>query len=96
MACRLLGATPSLEPIVDYCQLDPWEQISVNSNRNSIIFIQENAFENIVCQNGSHFVQGEIWVKSTKIMIPLLQFNRQPPQNNISLQFADELFHMRI
>ena len=27
-------------------------------NPKSIIFIQENAFENVVCQNGSHFVQG--------------------------------------
>ena len=23
-------------------------------------FIQENAFENVVCQNGGHFVQGEM------------------------------------
>ena len=25
-----------------------------------IIFIQENAFEIVVCQNGSHFVLGEM------------------------------------
>ena len=31
-----------------------------NLNRNSIIFIQENAVENIVCQNVGHFVQGEM------------------------------------
>ena len=30
-----------------------------NLNRNSIIFIQENSFENAVCQNDGHFVQGE-------------------------------------
>ena len=29
MACRLYGAKPLPEPILDYCQLDPWEQISV-------------------------------------------------------------------
>ena len=29
------------------------------SNRNSIIFIQENAFEIVVCQNGGHFVLEE-------------------------------------
>ena len=30
-----------------------------NSNRNSIIFIQENAFEIVFCQNGGHF-EGEM------------------------------------
>ena len=27
-------------------------------NRNSIILIHENGIENVVCQNGDHFVQG--------------------------------------
>ena len=27
IACRLLGAKPSSEPILDYCQLDTWEHI---------------------------------------------------------------------
>ena len=30
-----------------------------NFNQNTKFFIQENAFENIVCQNGGHFVQVE-------------------------------------
>ena len=34
--------------------------LGTNFNRNSIIFIQENAFENVVGQNGGHFVQGEM------------------------------------
>ena len=38
--------------------MDSWEQISVKFEY--IIFIQENAFENAVCQNGGHFVQGEM------------------------------------
>ena len=29
-------------------------------NWNSVIFIQENAIESVVCQNGGHFVQGEM------------------------------------
>ena len=37
-----------------------------NLNRNSIIFIQENAFQNVICQNGSHFVQGEMSELSDK------------------------------
>ena len=60
MACRLFGAKPLPEPMMAYCQLDSWEQISVKFERNSIILIQENAFENVVCQCGGHFVQGEM------------------------------------
>ena len=48
MACRLVGAKPWSEPMLIYCKLDPWEQIQWNLNRNSYIFIQENAFENVV------------------------------------------------
>ena len=33
-----------------YCQLDKFQW-------NSIVFIQNNAFEIVVCQNGGHFVQ---------------------------------------
>ena len=40
----------------------PVNKFQWNLNLNSIIFIQENAFENVVCQHGSHFVQGR-WVK---------------------------------
>ena len=29
MACRLSGAEPLPEPMLVYCQLDSWEQISV-------------------------------------------------------------------
>ena len=29
MACRLFGARPLTEPMLAYCQLDSWEQISV-------------------------------------------------------------------
>ena len=29
MACRLIGAKPLSEPMLDYCQLDPCEHISV-------------------------------------------------------------------
>ena len=36
--------------ILEHLQLTP-------ANRNSIIFTQENAFENVVCQNGGHLVQ---------------------------------------
>ena len=43
-----------------YCQLDPWELVSVKFELEFYPFIQENAFENVVCQKGGHFVQGEM------------------------------------
>ena len=57
MACRLFGAKPLPEPMLA-CQLDSLEKNSVKFE--SVIFIQENALEIVVCQNGSHFVQGEM------------------------------------
>ena len=32
LSCRLLGAKPLPEPMLTYCQLDPWEQTSVKFN----------------------------------------------------------------
>ena len=60
MACRLFDAKPLPEPMLVYCQLDPGNKFRWNLNRNFILFIQENAFQNVVCQNGGHFVQGEM------------------------------------
>ena len=53
MAWRLDVAKPLTEPVLEYCQLDPWEQTSVTfqSEFNSNISIKENAFENVsYCQ----------------------------------------------
>ena len=44
-------------PIVNWT---PGNKFQWNLNRNSVIFIQENAFENVVCHNGGHFVQEEM------------------------------------
>ena len=63
MACRLFGAKPLLEPMLAYCKLHSWEQISVNS----VIFVKENAFEIVDWQNGDHSVQGEMTVMSSQI-----------------------------
>ena len=52
----LLGAKPLAEPMLTYCQLDPWEQISVNWKSN--IFIHENAFENVVCEMAAILSRG--------------------------------------
>ena len=39
----------------------PGNKFQLNLNCNCIIFIHENAFENVVCQNGVYFVHGR-WV----------------------------------
>ena len=49
MACRLFGAKPLSEPIVDYYQLDPWNKFSENGI-NTTIFMQENEPENVICK----------------------------------------------
>ena len=48
MACRLLGAKPLSEPMLEYCQLDPCNKLHRNLNRNSNIFIEEDALEIVV------------------------------------------------
>ena len=53
MACHLIGAKPLSEPMPDYCQLDPWEHISMKINQNTAIFIEENAHENVVYEMAS-------------------------------------------
>ena len=60
MACRLIGSKLLPVPMLAYCQWDFWEQISMKFESNSMIFIQENAFEIVVCHNSVHFVQGEM------------------------------------
>ena len=44
------------KPMPANYQPDTLEYISMNCN--SIISIQENAFENVVCQNSGHVAQG--------------------------------------
>ena len=58
MACHLFGAKPLSEPMLPYGPLGT--KFSEIWTQNSVIFIQENAFENVVCQNGGHFDQGEM------------------------------------
>ena len=62
-ACCLFG----VKPLPDQCWFivnwTPENKFQLISKRDSIIFIQENAFENVVYQNCDHFVQGN-WVKS--------------------------------
>ena len=60
MACRLLGAKPLSKSMLGCCQLDGQKQTLVKFGSEFYRFHSKNAFENVVCQNGSHFVQGEM------------------------------------
>ena len=58
MACRLFGAKPLSEPMLDYWQLDPWEEISLKFE-SKYKTIHENAFEIIVCDMAAIFSRGD-------------------------------------
>ena len=46
MACRLIGIKPLSEPMMECCTLR--NKLQWNLNRDSCIFIQENAFGNVI------------------------------------------------
>ena len=48
MACRLDGAKPLSEPTMDIVNWTLGNKLNWNLNRNVYVFIQENAFENVV------------------------------------------------
>ena len=50
MACRLDGAKPLSEPMLEIVYSNPRSKLQWNLNQNSYIFIHENAFENVVCE----------------------------------------------
>ena len=54
MACHLLCAKPLPEPVLTYFQLNPQEQTFVKK-KGKDIFIQENAFDIVICKTSSIF-----------------------------------------
>ena len=62
MACRLLGAKPSSEPMVTYCQVDPWDQIVVKLNWNNLHVRKLNW--KCLLKNGGHFSTSMCYVAS--------------------------------
>ena len=59
MACCLVGAKPLSAPMLEHYQFDPWNKIQWNINQNSYIFIEENAFEQVVCEMGVFCPEGD-------------------------------------
>ena len=60
MAGRLVDANPLSDPMLGYTQLDPKENNSVNISRNLNIFIQENAYENVVTKVAAILSQPQV------------------------------------
>ena len=51
MACCLFGAKQLSEPMLEFWQLDLKNKLPWNFKPNSNIFVQENTFEYVVCEN---------------------------------------------
>ena len=83
MASCLFSAKPLSKQMLDCCQLDSWEQISVKFESELHHFIQENAFEIVVWQNGGHLSRGS-WVKG-RPMDKCARFYERSLQESTSL-----------
>ena len=86
MACRLAGPKPLSVPMLGKCCVDPQEQTSMNLNRNSYIFIQENAFENVVWEMVAILSRPQC----VKSLATLSSFNESYITYNISASLGGE------
>ena len=64
MACRLFGTKPLSKPMLAYCQLDPWEHISVNFKSKHSDFHWRKLVSKYPLQNGGHFVSAWMCLKT--------------------------------
>ena len=60
MACRLDGAKPLSEPMLEYCWLDPWEQTSVKYQSKFELFHPRKCAGKCHLENGGHFVSASM------------------------------------
>ena len=58
MACRMAGAKPLSKRM-----LENWNKLQCNFSKNSCIFIQENAFENVVWEMAFIFLGLNVLMK---------------------------------
>ena len=75
-----------------YCQLDPWELISVKFESEFYNFHSRNAFEIAVFQNGGHFVQGGDELFCFGQMVPgysKIDFNRPIQNRNVAISILN-------
>ena len=58
MVCRLFGAKPLPKPMLTNCEMDPYKLTLVKCISEYKFFIDENAFENIVCEMAAILYRG--------------------------------------
>ena len=76
MVCRLFGAKPLSEPMLEYCQFDPWQQASMKFQQKFNTFIHVNAYENIVCEMAAILSRGmSYWRSMTNICVDELGYH---------------------
>ena len=78
------GTKPLSQQCWDIVNLTIRNKLQWNFNRNSYIFIQENAFENVVCKMASIISSRTKWVKTASLywnslQIPLLKSDSHLP-----------------
>ena len=69
MPCCLFGAKPLTEPILNYCQLHPWEQTSVKFDWQYKTFHSRKCIWICHLWNGGHFVWGDMSYELMQLMI---------------------------
>ena len=83
MTCRLSGAKPLLEPMLQNCQLDPWEQSPVKFESRYKAFHSCKCVSNCRLRNGDHFVQGR-WVNALQVHVLHMHTRRTSPCPQVS------------
>ena len=63
MACRLAGAKPLSEPMLEYCWLNPWQRISVKSQSKFIYFHSRRCIWKCRQEIGGHFFSASLCSK---------------------------------
>ena len=81
MACHLLGAKPLSEPMLQFCQLDHMEHISMKFY--SKFFIQGNALENADCQMTAILSRPQ-YIISSALAMEILQSCTKPSISSTS------------
>ena len=106
MACRLIGAKPLLEPMLEFVNWTHRKKLWWNFNQNSYILIQENAFENIVCETAiilsrprrvNGFAESSRVVSEPMLilLVPKLQLSGKTSSGHYSLPWLMIIWRLR-
>ena len=84
MVCRLVGAKPLSEPMLEYCYLDPWEQTSVKFWSEFKHFHSRKCIWKCRLRNGVHLSRPQ-WVKPESNSVQLASGHQTPSEPPLSL-----------